>query len=251
MIKRINTENEVEVHKTYWSNLAKEGLAMEVEKESQAVKEPAKKKQMTKKGAKVNKTQTKNKCGHCEKLVGQKIALQCENCENLNLVECLKDLEAGRIQDFKVGKDKFYCTKCVSSINIDTLAIESVPMDTPPNTLEEVSDELLLESDETSREETDDMRIKIENLEFEVRSLASKNKLLVETSEEIKRRKCDVEIELENSKTHVEQLRPEFDEYKKNATIEKDDEVIEEIKRKKLEVETELETSKTQFQVLY
>ena len=39
MIKRINTENEVEVHKTYWSNLAKEGLAMEVEKESQAVKD--------------------------------------------------------------------------------------------------------------------------------------------------------------------------------------------------------------------
>ena len=30
-----------------------------------------------------------------------------ESCENLNLVECLKDIEQGRIQDFMVGNDKF------------------------------------------------------------------------------------------------------------------------------------------------
>ena len=74
--------------------------------------------------------------------------------------------------------------------------------------------------------------------------------LLVETSEEIKRRKCDVEIELKNSQDRCEQLKSEYDDYKNNVLIEKDGkatEEIEEMKKKNLEVEMELEKSKTKF----
>ena len=67
VIKRINIENNVESHKTYWSNLAKEGLANEIEKESLKAKEPVKKKQMAKKVTKVIKPLPRKKCGHCDK----------------------------------------------------------------------------------------------------------------------------------------------------------------------------------------
>ena len=94
----------------------------------------------TKASAKAVYPQSKSKCAHCQKIVGQKIVLQCENCNNLNLVECLKDIEEGRIQDFLVRKDTFYCTNCVSRIDIETLAIESVSNNADSSQVDESSD---------------------------------------------------------------------------------------------------------------
>ena len=59
-------------------------------------------------------------------------------------MECLKDIEEGRIKDFVIGKDKLYCNKCVSQIDIDTLAIESF-QDNTQITLEEATEELMIE----------------------------------------------------------------------------------------------------------
>ena len=124
----------MDASKKYWGNLAKEGYIQEMNKETETVSEPRNKKAV-KKVNKVNKS--KHKCGHCQKLIGQKVALQCESCDNLNLVECLKDIEEGRIKDFMVGSDKFYCTKCVSNVNLDTLAIEAPLAAASMDTLEE------------------------------------------------------------------------------------------------------------------
>ena len=79
----------------------------------------AKKASKNDKITKSTKTKDKGKCGHCQKTIGQKVAIQCEHCLNMNLVECLKDIEEGRIQDFIAVDDKFYCNKCISTIDVD------------------------------------------------------------------------------------------------------------------------------------
>ena len=115
VMKRILRENDIEASKAYWSDLAKEGYLQERKKEKEVAK--------TREDAQINKNVRHKKCGHCEKVIGKKVALQCMNCNNMNLVECLKDIEEGRIEDFKIGNDKFFCNKCISNINPDTLAI--------------------------------------------------------------------------------------------------------------------------------
>ena len=41
---------------------------------------------------------------------------------------------------------------------------------------------------------------------------------MITTSEEVRRRKCEIESELEDSKHQLELLKAEFDEYKKKET---------------------------------
>ena len=126
IIDKINRNNDVEASKQYWSNLAKIGYLEEVKKDKKVVKG------------------SKNKCGHCNKTIGQKVAIQCESCDNLNLVECLRDIEEGRINDFIAGKDTFYCNKCVLAIDVDTLAVDSSGA-REVVTLEEADEQLMIE----------------------------------------------------------------------------------------------------------
>jgi hypothetical protein len=84
VIKRIFTENNMETTKQYWGNLANEGYLQEVNREAETANDSRNKKA----AKKVTKAKPKHKCGHCQKMIGQKVALQCESCDNLNLVEC-------------------------------------------------------------------------------------------------------------------------------------------------------------------
>ena len=67
----------------------------------------------------------------------------------MNLVECLKDIEEGRIQDFIAGDDKFYCNKCISAIDVDTLAIGFEKTNVVVTVQEESIEQLMIEADDT------------------------------------------------------------------------------------------------------
>jgi hypothetical protein len=53
------------------------------------------------------KNKPKKKCADCNKLVGARAAIQCEGCNNVNLIECLSSISENRIKDFTMGYDKF------------------------------------------------------------------------------------------------------------------------------------------------
>ena len=83
---------DVKATKEFWSNLAQQGYAEELKKGGVKAK------------AKFGKTNTpqkvisKPKCDHCNKLIGTKVAVQCEACNTLTLVECLTCLSEDRIK---------------------------------------------------------------------------------------------------------------------------------------------------------
>ena len=72
------------------------------------------------------KEKPKEKCADCHKFVGTRAAIQCEGCNNLNLIECLSNISENRIKDFKMGRDKFVCSKCVMKVDTDTLTLEAI-----------------------------------------------------------------------------------------------------------------------------
>ena len=79
----------------------------------------------------------------------------------MNLVECLKDIEEGRIQDFIAVDDKFYCNKCISTIDVDTLAIGFEKTTVVVTVQEESSEHLMIEADDAS-EGKKSLNLKIE-----------------------------------------------------------------------------------------
>ena len=216
VMKRILRENDIEASKAYWSDLAKEGYLQERKKEKEVTK--------TREDAQINKNVRHKKCGHCEKVIGKKVALQCMNCNNMNLVECLKDIEEGRIEDFKIGNDKFFCNKCISNINPDTLAIESSEQ---TNTLEEAVHEPRQEPAKALSEERNEidesseivaLKRKIVDLESDVKNLGSKNKHLEESSEAKKEEMEKLKKESNELKLDLAELK--LDMSSKNNLIE-------------------------------
>ena len=73
-----------------------------------------------------NKPKCLPKCDHCDKVIGRKNTVQCEECKNMNLVECLTGTSQERIKDFTTGKDKFVCRKCVLNVG-NNIAANVVP----------------------------------------------------------------------------------------------------------------------------
>ena len=209
VIKRLFRENDIETSKSFWSGLAKEGYFQEVNKEKEIIK----RKQGTE--MKINRNEKPKKCGHCQKMIGKKVALQCISCNNMNLVECLKDIELNRIEDFKMGHDKFYCSRCVSNVNPDSLSIEaSDNTNETVNTLEELTCEVLEEPADSQSYKIEDLKAKIASCEFEMKFLKSKNKLLEETSNQLTseyKKKFDLKDEV------IEKLRKECNDLKKDV----------------------------------
>ena len=109
---------DVQGTKDYWGKLAEEGFAQELKKTTINGKGKAK-------GGKNAKGGVKPKCNHCDKIIGKKVAIQCDGCKNMNLVECLTSIPEDRMKDFKLGNDKFVCRKCVMGV------ADVVPADAP------------------------------------------------------------------------------------------------------------------------
>ena len=109
---------EVENTNDYWEHLAQTGFEHEMRKDGEKAKGKGKGKG---KSSKNNPAKTKEKCGcgHCQKVIGSKIAIQCEGCSNMNLVECLSHISENKVKDFQVGNDTFVCGKCVLT-NVDS-----------------------------------------------------------------------------------------------------------------------------------
>ena len=74
----------------------------------------------------------------------------------MNLVECLKDIEEGRIQDFIAVDDKF-----ISTIDVDTLLIGFEKTTVVVTVQEESSEQLMIEADDAS-EGKKSLNLKIE-----------------------------------------------------------------------------------------
>ena len=74
----------------------------------------------------------------------------------MNLVECLKDIEEGRIQDFIAVDDKF-----ISTIDVDTLLIGFEKTTVVVTVQEESSEHLMIEADDAS-EGKKSLNLKIE-----------------------------------------------------------------------------------------
>ena len=91
---------DVDGSKVFWGRLAKEGYAQEIKKDVVKSKaNPGK--------TNTKKTNVKDKCSDCQKVIGNKVAIQCDGCNNMNLVECLASISENRIKDFTMGKEKF------------------------------------------------------------------------------------------------------------------------------------------------
>ena len=110
---------DVKGSKEYWGKLAHQGYVEQLKKGG------AQPKNKTRFGRKntPQKSNIRSKCDHCNKLIGSKVAIQCDGCNNMNLVECLTCISDDRIQDFTLGKDKFICNKCVMQVDTETLNI--------------------------------------------------------------------------------------------------------------------------------
>ena len=100
LLAKIYARNNVDEVKKYWTDLARKGYENEEKKDTAAKKN------------KMNKTKgSKAKCDHCMKIVGKKLVLQCKSCLNVNMEECLTNIEEGRLRDFRMGNDEFVCNK--------------------------------------------------------------------------------------------------------------------------------------------
>ena len=134
LIETLYKTNNVEVAKKYWIGLAKKGYNLELK-----LRTPNRKK-----GEVIKEKQRKSKCDHCDKLVGKKLVIQCKECYNFNLEECLTNFTEGKLDDFRKGKDDFICDKCFPKIDANTLMItdNSSKSDSSPKevTLEEDTD---------------------------------------------------------------------------------------------------------------
>ena len=185
LMRKIGDNNDIEKSKLFWKDLAEKGYNIE------------KKKDMKPKSSKV-----KPKCDHCNKQVGTKVALQCHSCSNLNLIECLSNLETGRIEDFRVGNDTFICNKCIPHVDVDTL--------NAPKPIEQVTDEDVDEVVEPNHMENLRKTLK-ENVE-DFNDLNKKYQLLAITYNEIK------------NKTHPDISHEPCNE--KIARLEKENELL-------------------------
>ena len=128
---------EVEKTKIFWGNLAKTGYEQELKKDGAKGKGNGKGKGKGK-GAMNTPAKGKGKCGcgHCQKSIGSKIAIQCEGCKNLNLVECLSNISENKLKDFTLGNDNFICGKCVlTNVDYETLSLEPAANEPAANVL--------------------------------------------------------------------------------------------------------------------
>ena len=106
LMLKLEENHDLEKAKSYWMKLAKEGYNHEKNKDIQ------------------NTRPKRNKCDHCNKIVGKKTTLDCGNCCRTILTECLTDVNEKRIMEFTSSKELFLCDKCVPKVNVETLSID-------------------------------------------------------------------------------------------------------------------------------
>jgi hypothetical protein len=186
----------IEKSKEYWGEMAREGYVEELKKGKGKGKKVAGK---SSKG----QAKPKTKCSDCQKAIGDRLAIQCNGCDNSTLVDCLTNISKNRIADFTVGKENFICNKCVPNINVETLTL---------NTTTEAIETTNVATDDARDtnsidEEIDRLKHQINQKDSEYESLKSKSDLLSSSLEEIQTQQSENESLVTMNKNMDSQIK--------------------------------------------
>ena len=183
-------------------------------------------------------------CGHCQKSIGSKIAIQCEGCKNLNLVECLSNISENKLKDFTLGNDNFICGKCVlTNVDYETLSLEPAANEPAANVL--AIDTTVVPPPPVVNEEfigeINGLKLEIARKDIAYASLKSKCDLLSSSFDQVTKKVEGIEKSVKDSEDIIKTQACDIQKFKENnENLEKEKSVLE-VRIKTLEEEVRKE----------